>query len=424
MATELSVLFEELRSLKENLLKLSYEKRTSERLLKRLDEATNLFNNYSLLIPEVEKQIGSKTITGESLSLVKYYCEQIEKLYSDINTFCTKEHIKVLPPSNSKTDTLGETSSYLATKKSKMEFDLKLALSLLPVMTTDDESTVKRLIDGIDYYSSTLTKPQCEQNLINFVLKNRLSQNAKLKLSSSYASVNDLLLDMNSILLPKKSSVALQNKLQSSRQDQKTIDDYGRELSEIFMDLSIAQASGKSENLKILQPLNEKQAIKRFSDGLRNRRLGTIIAARNFDTLKDAVQAAIDEEVTMPSTSGDIFSMNNRYNKSFRGSNRGRNFSRGAYNNQYRGRGFNPNFSSRPPFHRGSSFYRSRGYQQQHAQRGQQAWSPRGKYPNFNNRFNGNHGIRQNANIRVINENSTANTENDPSYELNKFFRD
>lgn len=63
--------------------------------------------------------------------------------------------------------------------------------------------------------------------------------------------------------------------------------------------------------------MNEKHAIKCFADGWKNRRLSTIITARNYDSLKDAVLAAIDEETSSPSTSGDIMSMyrpKNQYN--------------------------------------------------------------------------------------------------------------
>ncbi|KAF9795600.1 hypothetical protein SFRURICE_004972 [Spodoptera frugiperda] len=35
------------------------------------------------------------------------------------------------------------------------KFDLKVAINLLPV-SSDDEDSIKRLIDGIDYYSSEL----------------------------------------------------------------------------------------------------------------------------------------------------------------------------------------------------------------------------------------------------------------------------
>ncbi|XP_026744743.1 uncharacterized protein LOC113506082 isoform X2 [Trichoplusia ni] len=81
---------------------------------------------------------------------------------------------------------------------------------------------------------------------------------------------------------------------------------FGNQLSELFVDLTISQANGKSENYSILKPLNENIAIKKFADALRDRRLSTIIAARNFSTLKDAIQAAMDEEVTTASGSGEI----------------------------------------------------------------------------------------------------------------------
>ncbi|XP_060809983.1 uncharacterized protein LOC132904069 [Amyelois transitella] len=81
---------------------------------------------------------------------------------------------------------------------------------------------------------------------------------------------------------------------------------FGMQLSNLFVDLTISQAEGNSNKYEILKPLNEKIAIKRFADGLRNRRLSTIIAARNFNSLKDAIQAAQDEEVSSSSGSGEI----------------------------------------------------------------------------------------------------------------------
>lgn len=421
MATELNSVFEQLNHINVNLTKLSYEKRTPEKLKEKLNEATILYDKYISYIPSIEDQIKKKEISGENLLLVKYYCEKIKEIFLLITTFCSKTY----EVSSDKPRTSGELS--LIKSKPKMEFDLKLALSLLPVMKNDDVITTKQLIDGIEYYSSILSSSQCKKNLINFVLKNRLSQSAKLKLASNYDSVNDLLCDMNNILLPKKSYVSLQNKLQSLRQDNRTIDDYGSELSEIFMDLSIAQAGGNSENLKILQPLNEKQAIKRFADGLRNRRLGTIISARNFDSLKDAVQTAIDEEVASPSTSGDILSMRNHDNKNFRGWQRGRNFSRGpSHVQQYRGRGFTSNYR-RPHFYRSSSVFRGRGFQHTPPPRGQPRGNFRGRYSNnYNNRFTnyGTHGMNRNPNIHILNEETPVNTENDPSIQQHKFFRE
>lgn len=55
-------------------------------------------------------------------------------------------------------------------------------------------------------------------------------------------------------------------------QNDMTISEYGNKLSELFVGLTIAQADGNSKASEILRPINEKLAIKRFSDGLRNRR--------------------------------------------------------------------------------------------------------------------------------------------------------
>lgn len=70
------------------------------------------------------------------------------------------------------------------------------------------------------------------------------------------------------------------------------------------MNLTIPQADGNTENYNVLMPVNEKQAIKQFSDGLRNRRLSTLIADGNFSSLKDAIQAAKDKETLSPCTTG------------------------------------------------------------------------------------------------------------------------
>lgn len=84
-------------------------------------------------------------------------------------------------------------------------------------MVTNDVINVKQIIDNIDYYDSLLEKKECKDKLINFVLKSRLSQSAKLKLSMTYSTVTQLLQDMRKHLLPQKGSTALQIKLQNIR---------------------------------------------------------------------------------------------------------------------------------------------------------------------------------------------------------------
>ncbi|XP_063634982.1 uncharacterized protein LOC134805642 [Cydia splendana] len=296
MISKLQELLGDLKTIKEYLVKLSYDRRTPEVLNAKLEEAFLIYSNYLKICEQVQVDIDKKKLTGQSLLDVQNFYEHIRSLYKQIEDFCHKTYTSSNPPSN---------------KNFKMgEFNLKIALSLIPSMT-DDEVAINQLINSIEYYDSTL-KSDAKQQFINFVLKNRLTQVAKLKLSSSYTSVQNLVTDMKKLLLPKKSATAIQNRLQTLRQGESSIDDFGQKLSKMFVDLTIAQSDGDSNAFKVLKGLNEKQAIKRFADGLRNRRVSTIIAARDYDSLKDAIQGAKDEETTSSNTSSDVFSFNHR----------------------------------------------------------------------------------------------------------------
>ncbi|XP_073960986.1 uncharacterized protein [Choristoneura fumiferana] len=146
---------------------------------------------------------------------------------------------------------------------------------------------------------------------------------------------------------------------------------YASQIETLFVDLTISQANSNPEAYSILKPLNEQIAIKKFADGLRNRRLSTIISARNYSELKDAVRAAEDEEVSqpLPSTSNSMLSMRGKsYGPPTRGrgnySHRGyrgnpNNYARG-YNNNSRTY-FNNNYNYRGRQTRGVSTQASRG---------------------------------------------------------------
>lgn len=249
--------------------------------------------------------------------------------------------------------------------------------------------------------------------MIKFVLKSRLSQQAKLRLQDDYTTVDSLISDMNKELLPKKGATAIQNKLQKIRQNEMSISDYGKQITELFVDLTISQANGNSECYNILKPINEKQAIKQFSDGLRNRRLSTIISARNYNSLKDAIQAAQDEE-TSSSAAGEVLGMYKRhffYNRHFGNNPRFLRTSRNYRVSSYRGHN-RPQGHSQPS---SSTWQQSTSRGRGHLTRGY----PRNNRGTFYN-YRGNRGIRRNT-VNVINENQNSSLD-EPR--LDKFFRD
>lgn len=398
MITKLAEIYCKLANIRKNLIKLSYDRRKPELLNTKLDEASVIYAEYLGLTVDLDEFIKKQPLGSQQLLDIQYRCDSIKSLYSEIDELCSRTY----------TSSSGENKT---SKSSKMsDFDLKVALSLIPVMT-DDEAVIKQLIDSIDYYDSLLN-PVAKQSLINFVLKNRITQVAKMKLSARYASVQDLLKDMRKHLLPKKSATAIQNKMQSLRQGETSIDVFGQQLTDMFVNLTIAQSDGNTDAYQILKDINEKQAIKRFADGLRNRRVGTIIAARNYESLKDAVQGALDEE-TSAGTSGDLYSYNHqRINHFSRGYARGRGARGGSF--CYRGprtqyyQTRTPHYQASAPNSttrggsRGTNFNQARGRRS------------RGR----SNYFRGNNGYR-NDQIRVIEE-----SNNDDNIIPNQFFRE
>lgn len=319
-----------MKDLRKYLIKIGPSRRVGQILVVKKDEANNILSKYNNFLQLYKSKV--KEFSEKEKSVISDICVQFNQLYTELMSLLSSD-------SNEGKESYS-SAEYWSESLNMAEdtFDLKIALSLLPVMT-DQEDVTKQLIENIEYYDSVLSKPICKKKLINFVLKSRLSQTAKLKLCLTYDTTDDLIRDMRRQLLPHKSPTAIQAKLQYVRQNEKTIADYGKQLSELFVDLTISQADGNSTSYDILKPINEKYAIKRFADGLRNRRLSTIIAARNFDSLKDAIQSAQDEEVLTTSKSEEIFYMQRPHSTK----NTGRSYFNRANRGQYRGqRGFYP----------------------------------------------------------------------------------
>lgn len=395
MADILAHVLEQLKEIRTYLVKIGAKRRQKDIGGKKLLEANAIYNEYLHTYEYINSEIESSKIKESDILLYRQIFCDIESLFQQINQLCTVE---------------SDTSISVTMSN----FDLRVALSLIPNMTTNDEITIKQVIDSIDYYDSLLDKKECKEKLINFVLKSRLSQSAKLRLNISYSSITDLLQDMRKHLLPQKGSTALQIKLQNVKQNNMSIKEFGDEISELMTDLTISQADNDSNSFKVLKPLNEKLAIKRFSDGLRNRRLSTIIAARNFEYLKDAVQAAIDEEVSSSSTlTGEVMHMN-RTHYYHNGNSRRQ---RGTYFRQ-RGNGVGA-FTRRGQS--GSGYVRGAAYPQRPT-RGR-SWARAGyqgasssRYNNY--RYRGNQRMGSNQ-IHMVTEPEKAPSNNDL-----KFFRD
>lgn len=415
MAINLKPLRDELKKIREYLIKIGPSRRKGSILETRSSEALKIYKEYNTQLIDIEKQITLGTISGKYVPFVKELCDEIDLLYSEIIKLCTIES------QSQSSEKEGEHS------QSTMDtFDLKTALNLLPIMT-DSESNTKQLIDAIDYYSSLLTKPECKKHLINFILKSRLSSSAKLRLSQEYTSIDSLLHDMRSLLLPQKSASALHTKLHQIRQENMSINDYGQEISQLFVDLTISQSNGDTSKYAVLKPINEKLAIKRFTDGLRNRRLSTVISARNYSTLKDAVQAALDEETS--SSTGELMTLRNYNNYTYNMRNNTK--YRGRYNNnfrQFRGSRGPARGQYRGYYNRGTSMNYSTDVQQRATPAARGSRSVRGINPGMSYFNNQNQWGRNRHTVQTMIQDTIPDhyqeVENNQEVEnLSEFFR-
>lgn len=320
MEKNLETIWSKLKDISDNLRKLGPARRAKyvSNVENKILDAKKLYECYEEIIRNVQIERNTSELNYYIFETLK---ERIELVYNNILSFKNFEYYGMA----SKEESI-ELKSKLSLTSSKMEsFDIKTAISLIPVMDNTEE-TIEKIVDGIEMYNEYLGETTQKNLLISFVLKTRLNKSAKLKLKSEYNDVKSLIQDIRNLLLTKKSANSILSQLNNLSQSNMSIREYGDKLSELFVGLTIAQSDGQHKACEILRPINENLAIKRFAEGLRNRRLSTIISARDYSELKDAVRAAEDEELGQPSTSNNIFNAQRRGNvPAYRSNHRGRN---------------------------------------------------------------------------------------------------
>jgi hypothetical protein len=342
---EIKDLYDNVVKFTDNLTKEPIERRENQsRVNKQLIEVGKLESHLNNL-----KKQSSNVTDSEISRKLKDYFKAIDSYLAKSRDILTNrlEFIVSQEKQSVGINTVENKSQIMGEK-----FDLKTAASLLPHMDGTEDST-RQLIDAVELYSELLDNDG-KTFLIKYVLKAKLSQSAKMRLEQTYANINDLIQDMKSHLLSKKSAASLSTQLHSAKQGNKSIEEYAGVVEQLLLDLTIAESENNANAATILREVNEKLALNAFSNGLKNSDLRTIIKSRNYNKLKDAVLAAKEEELVQTSGSSqgsNIFHMRGRYNRphaenvsfvsrsSVARGNRGRNFTqnrgRGNYFNNY-----------------------------------------------------------------------------------------
>ncbi|KAI4470028.1 hypothetical protein MML48_1g03798 [Holotrichia oblita] len=289
------------------------------------ENITHVMAHFREMIEYNQERRKNVDLTNKKLLDLEQYMVQLEQLELELSKHAENIEIacNIKIYSTGIRSTITETRIILEGRLdieiSMESFNLKTASSLLPSMD-GNEDTTKQLVDSVNLYE-TFLKPEDKKHLINYVLKTRLSENAKIRLNKTYDTVDSLVSDIQKNFITKKSATTISNQLHNAKQFSKSIGEFGSEIEQLFSDLTLAQAENDENLVKSLRSVNEKIALNSFCNGIRNHELRTILKARNCTTLKEAINTAIDEEKNKPSSS-NIFSYNNRGYTNYR-SNRG-----------------------------------------------------------------------------------------------------
>lgn len=403
MEDKLNNILDGLLSIKTYLIKIGAERRTGEQADERFKQAKDLYDEAVDFIKLINIKVEKSELGHKEIQLVNEKNSEIKDTYKSI--------VKLAPLKGSSRSPQAPVMAH---------FDLKTAISLLP-MIDDTEEKTNQLIDAIDLYSGMLDT-EGKKTLIEFVLKTRLSATAKLRLESKYDDVKTLIKSMKTHLLRNKSDTTLQVQLSKTKQGSKSIDQFGTELERLFVNLTISQANDDEAAYRILKPINEKNAIKRFIDGLNDQKISTIVNARNFSSLKDAIQTAVDEQSTsrnLATTDQQIYNFGRSRgrgrdsSKIFRGSNNYHRGQRHCYNSNYSRGGGN--------YSQNQQFYNNRGRPYYHNNNNETRGRMRGSHRSSTGVRDFTSGRRNRQQIFYAND-ETLRTEQ-INVEQNKFFR-
>lgn len=425
--TEFIYLLDEVKVFKRNLVKDNTERRGNQEYCRR---KLNKYNNYKLELGTIRDNFNKNLRDPKLIKSVREYIGHIERylkacydiLQSRLEDIKNSGEVsESLIPSDSDSEYIDTIDKFNLQNMSE-KFDAKTASSLLPIMDGSENATLQ-LINGIEWYNAILDEAG-KLLLTTYVLKTRLSGSAKIRLKSSYASNDLLVTDLRLHFTTKKSATALSSKLNNIKQGQKSVEEFGKTIEELMTDLTISQSGGDSGVADILRPVNEKIAINSFANGLQNYELRTIVKARNYDTLSEAICGAKDEDSVQTNVK-PLFHMRGRGNFSHYQNYRNNNSRRGQLNDFRNNRGRN-NIGFNNNNFRGNFF---RGQISNNNFRGRGSYSnnyfvPRGQFTTRGRFFSNTN--RNNSNQRgfYMNNEGVENTQNISQNNRETFFRD
>lgn len=207
-----------------------------------------------------------------------------------------------------------------------MDFDLKSHVNIIPEFD-GQLSKYSNFINFVEFVHDTLND-NGKSRLITFILKTKLSDSIRLKLSA-YPSATTLAQfkeQMSKILKSNKTSLSIQSELSRTRQNNASVIDFSSKIESLVAELNSMQISQRGEQYRdIIIQMNDEIALNAFKTGISDRIKPTIIAGRP-SSLNEAINLALDSET--PQQEAKIFAFRSKHSKNFKKTN---GFNKGNY---------------------------------------------------------------------------------------------
>lgn len=252
----------------------------------------------------------------KKLALVRKLINKLEsdsKEQIDVKTVHVEEDIKEI------VEDIFETSFCLFESLTMAKFELSTAIKLINIFEGNN-SDVLDFTRSVNYLASSFgpeddkTSEGERKKLIDFLLNIKIKGHARqvfLRTPTSIKQVCDQLLQR---FKPRETMADLTDQLHSLSQEQRTVDNFAKEIEQISYKLLQLHMIGKGDAAEAtVREMNEFVVIEAFKRGLRKELKDAVVAAR-VTTLGDAIDIAQAAESAHKSEPNNILAVDSRDN--------------------------------------------------------------------------------------------------------------
>lgn len=357
---DINNLIEQIKEDIKNLKKTPGRIYTAPYILKKVNELKEIKSKF------IEKYV---VLLENDAKLACKLKEQFDEVYRTLDKIIEEKIVKTLEKES-------------RTIKNMATFDITVTLKVVPEFQGDPKN-LNNFLNLVEFLHDDLKDNTEKTKLIKFVLKTRLSEKVKNKLSASDTPTDLVTLksSLQGIFKVNKTPLKIQSELAKAVQGSRPIKDFAEHVENLVAQLNALQIAEQGEAHRgIISKLNDQIGLNAFKNGLQEGIKSTVFASTP-KTLQDAVKIASEVETI---GTARVFNYNSRRFNNF-SQNRFRN------NNNFQSTGTRHYVNQRPQY-RNSINNNNNGYRTNFGN------NRRG---NFNNRGN-NNNRRGNFRINVV----------------------